>query len=136
MRKLIQSYNRLVDHHLTSVLLRNIKPVDINNSEYIFIFNPVRGRYFEKLYILISHQLAQKGVPSFFVYKNDLLQPYYPSLHIDGHEISNSIILKNKQSIIHPLGENQLYFDWIIDLTNNRLFIFRKFIGWPFFNCG
>jgi hypothetical protein len=109
-----------IDKYFTTVLLKNIKPLNINESDYIIVFNELNANFFEKLYILISHQLSQKDIPSCFLYKNDLLKPYYPPFHINGLEISNSINLIDKRSI-QPMNKNGLHYDWAIDIEMNKI---------------
>ena len=99
MDKLIKRYNRWLDNYLTRNLLKNITPVDINNAEYIFILNPAHSKFAQKLYTVVSHELAIHGIPSCFLYKNDLLTPHYPRLAIDGREISNSLVLQEKRFV-------------------------------------
>ena len=110
-------YSKIVDNYYTRLLLKNIKHIDINNSEYIFIFNQTTSKFNGKLYMLVSHQLSQRGIASCFQYKNDLWGQYSPRLAIDGYEISNSFISEKKYRI-RPLPGQQLFFNWSIDIEN------------------
>jgi hypothetical protein len=112
--------NGLADNYYTAILLKNIKPIDINNSEYIFLFNQVKSSFAEKLYPLVSRELSTKGIPSCFLYKNNVLSHHYPRLHVNGHEISNSFIIENKRFVKSVHGQ-QLYFDWTIDIENEKI---------------
>jgi hypothetical protein len=118
MRPIIKLYNKFADNYYTRVLLKSINPIDINNSEYIFIFNQATSKFNGKLYILVSHELSKRGIASCFQYKNDLWEPYSPRFYLDGYEISNSFILEKKYRI-KPLPGPQLFFKWSIDIENN-----------------
>jgi len=117
MYKLLKLYNRWLDNHLTRNLLKSIKPVDINNAEYIFILNPAHSKFAQKLYSLLSHELSTHGIPSCVLFQNDLLSPHYPRLNIDGYEISNSLALIEKR-FVKSLNKNQLFFDWKVQIQN------------------
>lgn len=117
MRKLIKRYNRWLDNHLTRNLLKSIKPVDVSNAEYIFILNPAHSKFAQKLYSLLSHELSALGIPSCFLFQDDLLSAYYPRLDINGYEISNSLALVEKR-FVKLLHGNQLFFDWKIRIEN------------------
>jgi hypothetical protein len=118
MRPIIKLYNKFADNYYTRVLLKSINPIDINKSEYIFIFNQATSKFNGKLYILVSHELSKRGIASCFQYKNDLWEPYSPRFYLDGYEISNSFILEKKYRI-KPLPGPQLFFKWSIDIENN-----------------
>jgi hypothetical protein len=120
MQKIIESFYGFVDNYLTGVLLKKIKPVDITNSEYIFIFNQVRGQYVEKLYPLVSYELYKRGIASFFLYKNDLFSPHYPRFKINGMELSNSIT-KAKRRCVKSANQKRLFFKWSVDLQNEKI---------------
>jgi capsular polysaccharide export protein len=120
MRKLLKSYNRWQDNHLTLDLLKSIKPVDINKAQYIFILNPVHSKFAQKLYTLVSHELSTHAIPSCLLYKNDLWSPYYPKLYVDGHEITNSLDLVEKR-FIKLVNGHELFFDWKVEIKNERI---------------
>ena len=120
MHKLIKRYNRWLDNHLTRNLLKSIKPVDISNAEYIFILNPAHSKFAQKLYSLLSHELSTLGVPSCFLFQNDLLSPYYPRLDINDYEISNSLFLVEKR-FVRLLNGNELFFDWKVQIQSERI---------------
>lgn len=120
MQKILKAYFKLTDKYLARVLLKNIKSVDIGNSEYIFIFNQVISKFTEKLYILISHELSKRGIPSCFLYYRKLLVPYFPHFEIDGYEISNSCISDKKKGI-KALKKLPLFFDWSVDIDHDRI---------------
>ena len=117
MRKIKKKLSRLADNYYTRVLLKNIKRIDINNSEYIFIFNQTISKFTGKLYILLSHELSNRGIASCFQYKNDLWNPYSPRLDIDGYELSNSFTSEKRFCIKSPNGQ-QLFFKWSVDIEN------------------
>ena len=120
IRKIRKKFNRLADNYFTRLLLKNVKPVDIKNSEYIFIFHQVKSKFNRKLYILVSHELSKRGIPSCFKFKSDLLSSYYPRFDIDGAHISNSFTSK-KRFIIEPSHGEQLSFKWKVDLENEKM---------------
>jgi hypothetical protein len=95
----------LADKYFTNALFKNIKPVNISNSEYIFIFNQVKSSFAEKLYLLLAHGFAERGIASCFLYKKDLLKPYSPKFSIDGWEISNSFTAEEKRFVKSKRGE-------------------------------
>ena len=120
MRKIVKGLNKVADTRLTRAFLRTVKPIDKDSSEYLFIFNQVDSKFTEKLYILLSHRLAAKGIASCFLYHGDLLGPYYPRLHIDGYEISNSLIPTGR-GCIKSLHGLQLFFKWTVDIDHGRI---------------
>ena len=111
-------YTKLVDNYYTRTLLKNIKPVNINNSEYIFIFNQTISKFTGKLYILISHELSKQRIASCFQYKNDLWNRYSPQVILDGYQISNSFTSEKRFCIKLPNGQ-QLVHKWTIDIENH-----------------
>ena len=121
MRKLVKLLNELLDKNLTHVLLKSIKPVDIEQSEYIFIFNAVKSSFYEKLYTLVSHKLASLDIASCFLYKNDLLSSYYPHFDIDGIEINNSLIIEKKTRHINSSNKHSNFFEWVIEIENEKI---------------
>jgi capsular polysaccharide export protein len=123
MRKIVKLLYRLLDNYYTTVLLKNIRSVDIKNSEYIFLFNQVRGTFAGKLYALISHELSKNGIASYFLYKTDISSTYYNRFNIDGYEISNAFILEKERYIksLTPLNERRLFFEWIVNIENQKI---------------
>jgi hypothetical protein len=117
MRKIKKKLSLLTDNYYTHVLLKNIKPIDINNSEYFFIFNQTISKFTGKLYMLALHELSKRRVASCFQYKNDLWEPYSPRFNIDGYEIGNSFI-SEKRFCIKSWNGQQLFFKWSIDIEN------------------
>lgn len=120
MRKLAKFFNGLADNYYTAILLKNVKPIDINNSEYLFLFSQVKSSFAEKLYPLVSRELSTKGIPSCFLYKNNMLSHHYPRLHVNGHEISNSFVIENRRFVKSVHGQ-RLYFAWTIDPENGKI---------------
>mgnify|MGYP003566071235 CR=1 FL=1 len=74
-RKLRLKHYKRVDERLSHKLLKNIKPVDVDSSDTIVIFNQGHSKYILKLYVLLSAELSKMGVLSFFLHRNDLLIP-------------------------------------------------------------
>jgi hypothetical protein len=112
------------DKYFSTVLLRDIGSVDIDNSEYIFIFNQVKGTFAGKLYALTSHALSKRGIASCFSYKSDTFSRCYPRFDIDGHAISNAFIAEKKTRCIKPatsLNEERLFFDWVVEIENEKI---------------
>ena len=120
MHKIVKLFNRLRDTNLTRLLLKNIKPVDINNSEHIFIFNQLESKFYLKLYALVSCELSKRGIGSCFLYKDDLLSPYYPEFSINGYEISNALAVE-KRGLISSTHSSNLFFEWVIDIENEKI---------------
>jgi len=132
MRPIVKLYSKLLDNYYTRVLLKSIKPVGINNSEYIFIFNQTISKFTGNLYILVSHELSKHGIASCFQYKNDLWDPYSPRLDLDGYEISNSFTSEKRFCIKSPNGQ-QLLHKWSIDIEN-KLIEAEEINFFPFIN--
>jgi hypothetical protein len=118
--RIAKAFNRLIDDYLTTILLKNIKPVNITNSEYIFIFNQVKSSFAEKLYILLAHGFAERGIASCFLYKKDLLAPYFPKFSIDGWEISSSFTVQQKRFVKSKRGDS-LFFEWTTQIENQKI---------------
>ena len=124
MRKIIKSFYSLIDNYMTVFLLKRIKPVDINNSEYIFIFNHVKGNYAGKLYALMLHALSKRGIASCFSYINDPVSRYYPRYDVDGHAISNVFMAEKKTRCIKSVtdsNEGRLFYDWVVEIENEKI---------------
>ncbi|MEJ2170833.1 MAG: hypothetical protein P8X90_35530 [Desulfobacterales bacterium] len=119
-RKIRKKFKRLEDDYLTRLLLKNMKPADFNDSEYIFIFHQVKSKFNGKLYLLLSHQLSRMGIVSFLKFKNDLVSAYYPQLEIDGELISSSFIVKSR-FIIEHLNPEKSFFEWNVDIGMERI---------------
>ena len=120
MHKIAKKSRRMIDKHFTSVVLKNILPVAIDSSEYIFIFNQVESEFYLKLYALVSHELAKQGIGSSFLYKDDLLSPYNPEFKINGFEISDAFTVAGRGSV-NPAYSRDLVYDWRIDIENERI---------------
>jgi len=115
MRKIIKSFYWLVDTYLTADLLKRIKPVNAQNSEYIYIFCHVNSNFSGKLYALVMHELSKHGIVSFFLFKNHILSPYYPRFDIDGHKISNAFKVEKRKKSIKSSARQRLFFKWKVD---------------------
>ncbi len=66
IRKIKKNLNRLAENYYTRLLLKRIKPVDIKDSEYLFIFNQMASKFTAKLYMIVSHELSKVGLASCF----------------------------------------------------------------------
>jgi hypothetical protein len=120
--KIIKKINRRKDTNLTRLLLKNIKSADINASKHIFIFNQLESTYYLKLYALVSYELSKRGIASYFLYKDDLLSPYYPEFKINGYEISNAMTVEKRGLISSShSSHSNLFFEWIIDIENEKI---------------
>ena len=121
--KIKKRFYKLADVYFTRVLLRSIKSIDINNSEFVFIFNHVKGTFAGKLYTLASHELSKHGIASFFLYKNNLLSRHHNRFEINGIEISNAFIVEKKGCIksLTLSNEQGLFFEWKIDIENEKI---------------
>jgi len=120
IHKIAKKSKRMIDKNFTRDLLKNILPVDIDSSDYIFIFNQVESEFYLKLYSLVSHELSKQGIPSCFLYQDDQLSPYNPKFKINGFEISNAFRIKDRGAVKPAYSRNFVY-DWIIDIENERI---------------
>jgi len=120
IRKFRKKICRNADAKLTRVLLNNIKPVDINNSEYIFIFHQIESKFTTRLYILVAYELSKLGIASCFKYHDDLLSPNFPRFDIDGVDISNSFKIDNR-FYIKSLQDRQPFFEWQVEIENEKI---------------
>jgi hypothetical protein len=119
-RKFQKKYNELVDQHLSRRLMKRLAPVDIRSSDTIVIFNQNRSKYNSKLYALLSIELSRRGIISFFLYKHELLSPYYPSFKINEYQMSNAFTVTKNRNVIPPFN-NSLFFEWDIKIKNERI---------------
>ncbi len=119
-RKLQLKYFNTIDQRLSHKLLKSIVPADIGSSDTIVIFNQGHSKYKVKLYSLISIELSRMGVLSFFLYRNELLMPYYPDFSVNGFRISNAATT-NKKRYVKPLHPNASFFERDIDIENERI---------------
>jgi hypothetical protein len=110
----------MVDQCLSHKLLKSITPVDMGSSDTIVIFNQGHSKYKVKLYALLSIELSKMGILSFFLYQNDLLLPYYPNFIVNDFQISNAVTT-NKQRYVIPAYPNSSFFEWDIDIENERI---------------
>lgn len=120
IRKIRKNLNRLAENYYTRLLLKRIKPIDIKDSEYLFIFNQMASKFTAKLYMIVSHELSKAGLASCFQYKNGQWSEYYPRLIIDENEISNSFFSVNR-FYIETLREQRLFFKWSLDIENQKI---------------
>ena len=120
IRKIEKKLNRMTEDYYTRLILKKIKPVDINKSEYLFIFSQKASRFSAKLYMLVSHELSKVGLASCFQYKNGQWSQYYPELVLNGNKISNSFFSSNR-FYIDSLSGQQLFFKWTLDIENQRI---------------
>lgn len=119
-RKLRLKYYKMVDQRLSHKLLKSIMPVDTGSSDTIVIFNQGHSKYKVKLYALLSIELSRMGILSFFLYRNDLLLPYYPDFVVDDFQLSNAVTTNKKRFVI-PAYPNSFFFEWDIDIENERI---------------
>jgi hypothetical protein len=120
IRKIRKKISRNSDTKLTRLILNNIKPVDIENSEYIFIFHQIESKFTTRLYVLIAHELSKLGIASCFKYHDDLLSQNFPRFAIGGHDISNSFTINNR-FFIKSLHDHKPYFEWQIEIENEKI---------------
>jgi hypothetical protein len=74
------------DQRLSNRLLQSIRPVDWESSDTIVIFNQGHSKYILKLYTLLSIELSKMGIFSVFLYRDDLLLPYYPDFIVNDNK--------------------------------------------------
>ena len=92
MRKLIKNIRNEYENYLTRKILKRIPPTDISKSDYIFLFNQAHSKFAEKLYILLTYELAKNNMPAFFLYKNEQIKRYLPRFVINGFEVDHSLL--------------------------------------------
>jgi len=132
MRKIKKKLSIKADNYYTRVLLKKIRPIDLNNSEYFFIFNQTISKFTGKLYILISYELSKYNIASCLQYKNELWEQYSPRFYIDGYKISNSFI-SEKRFCIKSIYGKQPYFKWYVDIKN-EIIEAREINFFPYIN--
>jgi hypothetical protein len=120
-QKIQKKINRISDHHYTRDLLKKINSVDVERSAYLFVFNQVESNYNFKLYALLSYELSKLGIASFFLYHDDLLGSFDPRFSINGHAISNSLLVENRGAVKPRSKKQGLFFDWRIDIENQKI---------------
>ncbi len=118
--KLRLKHYKRVDEHLSQKLLKSVQPVDMDNSDTIVIFNQGHSKYIFKLYALMSTELSKLGISSYFLYRDDLLLRHFPDASVNGFQISNAVTT-NKQRLITPVHVNSSFFEWDIDIKNERI---------------
>ena len=119
-RKLRLKHYKMVDERLSHKLLKSIKSVDVDSSDAIVIFNQGHNKYKVKLYALFSSELSKMGIFSFFFHRNDLLLPYYPDFSVNGFQLSSSVTT-DKQRFVIAAHQNSSFFEWDIDIENERI---------------
>jgi hypothetical protein len=129
VRKLIKNIKKEYENHLTRKILTRIAPTDVDKSEYIFLFNQMHSKFAEKLYLLMAYELAQKNIPAFFLYENELIKKYLAGFVIDGIAIENSLQLENKRYVKSKLSNRQNH-EWQIDIDKKTI----ATMGINFFN--
>jgi hypothetical protein len=120
-RKLAHNSRKKIDHYLTDALLAHIKPVDILTSEFLFIFCQEKSSFLKRLFTLISHELSLMNIPSTFLYHSDSISSRFPSLSIDGYQISNSLNYGKVKGDIESNNLNGYYFDWAVEIENQTI---------------
>ena len=148
LRKIKAGYYQLNDEFFLKKILVDIEPIDLSDSDYLFIFSHRKDAYYLKLYTLIAHALSKKGYPSLFLYKDNLLRrylpdmkkfskkidisdilsiksfevgPYFPRLIMDGKEISNSLREERTWIKISDGKSRMLNYDWNIDFDKGKI---------------
>ena len=118
--KLQLKFFKMVDQRLSHRLLKSFVPPDMGSSNTIVIFNQGHSKYKVKLYSLLSIELSRMGVLSFFLYRNELLMPYYPDFSVNGFQISNAVTT-NKKRYVKPVYPHPSFYEWDIDIENERI---------------
>lgn len=142
MRKIGAGYHQINDDFLIKKVLKDVKPIDISSSNKLFLFSHRKSSDYLKLYILIAHTLSKKGYPSCFLFRDCIINRYFPKIEkftkkidfashltlpsfevgyyfpkliIDGREISNSLIEENSKITIKDKNTIGLKSDWKIN---------------------
>jgi capsular polysaccharide export protein len=120
-RRSIKKSYKAKDKHLTRSLLKDIKLIDLKKSVYLFIFSQEKSSFSRRLFTLISHELSVINIPSIFLYQDDPISSRFPTLSINGFQISNSLRYGKHKGDIESDNLNGYYFDWTIDLEKQTI---------------
>ena len=121
IRKITKQYKKLIDNYHNHFLLEDIKPVVLHDSEFIFIFSPVRIKFYKKLYALISHKLSMLGMASCFPFTNDSFSSHYPEFVVDELDMNNALSLGKTKRIVKSLAGEGLFYKWAVDLKKEKI---------------
>jgi hypothetical protein len=102
LRKIGAGYFQLKDDFLLKKILKDVNPVDISSSDKLFIFNHRTSSYYLNLYVLLAHALSKKGYPSCFLFRDRLLNRYFPNVENFSEQIDVSNILSIKNFEVGP----------------------------------
>lgn len=120
IKKIEKKLNKISENYHNKLLLKKIKYIDIKNSDYLYVFNPVNSKFTRKLYFLIAYELSKNGFPSIFLRKDDSFGSNFPELKIDDTKISNSCVF-DKRFTLKTNTDNNLNYEWEIDLDNKTI---------------
>jgi len=145
LRKIGAGYHQLNDDFLLKKVLQDVEPVNISSRDKLFIFGHRTNSYYLNLYTLVAHALSKKGYPSCFLFRDCMVDRYFPTMEnmtekidlsnlltirsfeigsyfpkliIDGKEISNSLIEEVSKLKITDGTDRRLHYEWDIDFKN------------------
>ena len=87
---------KAVENRLTVSLLSKMPPPN-EKSKLVFVFSGRRKSnlsFHVKLFTLIGFELAKRGIPSYFIFQDNVLQTFFPQLTIDNLRIAGSVTEK------------------------------------------
>jgi len=105
-----ESLKIINDNKITNNILNNMKPV--NNSDVLYVFNTGNSNYYKKIYLLLAHQLNQRGQQCMFLYKDHLFNGFFSNININNEQISNSLLPGSIQFTCKTKQDR--YYDWDI----------------------
>ena len=102
LRKIGAGYYQLKDDLLIKKILDDVKPVDVSSVDKLFIFSHRTSSFYLALYVLLAHALSKKGYPSCFLFRDRLLNRYFPNIENFSEQIDFSNILSIRNFEVGP----------------------------------
>ncbi|EMR75323.1 hypothetical protein MBGDF03_01012, partial [Thermoplasmatales archaeon SCGC AB-540-F20] len=148
LRKIGAGYHQLRDDFLLKQILDDVESVDVSSSDKLFVFSHRTSSVYLKLYTLIAHALSKKGYPSCFLFRDCVVDRYFPTIEnttekidlsnlltirsfeigsyfpkliINGKEISNSLIEEKSKIKITDGKNKELRYNWDFDFENRMV---------------
>lgn len=100
--------------------LVNNLAVDPAISEYHVVFLQLLAPFYNRLYLLLTRDLTNHGIPSSFLFKSGMAHSATP-LEQDGIPLSNSIILQKNKCVLNTGKPHVLSKKWIVEPENRRI---------------
>ncbi|MCK4799088.1 MAG: hypothetical protein KAT05_17070, partial [Spirochaetes bacterium] len=109
------------DKQCTLRLLNKIPKLDIHEATKIFFFSSTNIDYYNRLYLLFGYELAKRGIPSCFLFENELISPHFPLFEVDNYQISNSLLVNKRRIHFISKKSQKNIFDWNVDLKREKI---------------